>query len=676
MITCQKQLNIVWRDEFEGQSLDRDKWDVDNEFAKPNCKGNWMQQLHCNLDQPKNLQSTHECLAITAAHETNPYLLSNNKSFSSAMITSKKSWTYGRFEIRAALPNGKMLRTAFIMIPAAEQTEWPLNGQIDVMTNIQDSSLDAGAHYGLSQNGDAPYTGAEYNAVSANLQDFHTYAVEWNETHIQWFFDDNKYSEDFDINKTLTTDYTKNGQPFDKAFKFTLSLGVGGDADYLFPGMTLTESDYMSWKCSAIIIDYVRVYEWVDNHTVHSGHISSVGDRTSSADICESVMSYIRSPDHTDGDCHTTPGPIEPMFKLTLTSIVSIICGLIIAILIVIVIFLAVRQKRLNLVNQEISLDSYDDCRAGDSRLKRDETYDEDEFEGPVLDREHWDVDNTMSTAKCMDFNSNRANQLHCNLDHPKNLQLRDGCLAITAAQESNNTIYSSALITTTKSWTYGRFVIRAALPNGKMLRPVIVMFPVAGHEGRWPIGGQIDILSNNQNSLLNGGAHYGSPAVYSNQGHRKVSENLQDFHTYGVEWNETHIQWFFDDQDQLQNLDINRTLSDAYERKGQPFDRPFRLRLELGVGGDADYLFPGQTLTDRDYKSWKCSAFIIDYIRVYQWVDSPNSSSITGDNRTSSADICEDVMSHIRSYNKTDDNKSISANPTGVGVGQQRYDR
>ncbi|CAG2176749.1 unnamed protein product, partial [Oppiella nova] len=260
-----------------------------------------MHQLHCNLDHPKNLQSTHGCLAITAALEANPYILFNNKKFSSGTITSKKGWTYGRFEIRAALPNGKMLRP------------------IDVMTNIQDSSLYAGAHYGLSQNGSVPYTGAKYNAVSVNLQNFHTYAVEWNETHIQWFFDDNKYSGDFDINKTLTTDYTKKGQPFDKAFKFTLSLGVGGDADFMFPGMTLTESDYMSWKCSAIIIDYVRVYEWVDNHTVHSGHISSLGDRTSSADICESVMSYIRSPDHTDGHSHTTPGPIEPTFTLSLT---------------------------------------------------------------------------------------------------------------------------------------------------------------------------------------------------------------------------------------------------------------------------------------------------------------------------------------------------------------------
>ncbi|CAG2168124.1 unnamed protein product [Oppiella nova] len=360
MITCQKQLNVVWRDEFEGQSLDRDKWDVENEFVKTNCKDNWQHELDCNLDHPKNLQSTHGCLAITAARETNPYILSNNKKFSSAMITTTKSWTYGRFEIRAALPNGKMLRPDFNMIPAAGQTKWALDGQIDVMANIQDSSLHAGAHYGLSHNGGQnAYTGAKYNAVSVNLQNFHTYAVEWNETHIQWFFDHNKYSGDLDINKTLTTDYTKKGQPFDKAFKLTLSLSVGGDAVYLFPGMTLTESDYMSWKCSAIIIDYVRVYEWVDNHTVHWGHISSVGDRTSSADICESVMSYIQSPNHTDGDSHTTPGPIEPTLTLRLT------------------------QKRLNIVNQEISLDSYDDCRAGDSGLKRDETYDEYSYCAP-----------------------------------------------------------------------------------------------------------------------------------------------------------------------------------------------------------------------------------------------------------------------------------------------------
>ncbi|CAG2168123.1 unnamed protein product [Oppiella nova] len=589
-----KQLNIVWRDEFEGQALDRDKWDVDNEFVKTNCKGNWMHQLHCNLDHPKNLQSTHGCLAITAARETNPYILSNNKNFSSAMITSKKGWPYGRIEIRAVLPNGKMLRPVFIMIHAAGQTKWALDGQIDVMTNIQDSSLYAGAHYGLLKN--YKYTGAEYNAVCANLQEFHTYAVEWNETHIQWFFGDNKHSEDFDINKTLTTNYTKKGQPFDKAFKLTLSLGVGGDADYLFPGMSLTERDYMSWKCSAIIIDYVRVYEWVDNHTVHSGHISSVGDRTSSVDICESVMSYIRSPNHTDGDSHTTPEPIEPTFTLTLTSIVSIVKP------------------------------------------------------------------------------SNWMHQLHCNLDHPKNLQSTHGCLAITAAREtnpyilSNNKNFSSAMITSKKGWSYGRFEIRAVLPNGKMLRPAFIMIPTA-EQTNWPLDGQIDVMTNIQGSSLYAGAHYGLSQNYGYIGaeYNAISANLQDFHTYAVEWNETHIQWFFDDNKYSEDFDINKMLTTDYTKNGQPFDKAFKFILSLGVGGDADYLFPGMTLTESDYMSWKCSAIIIDYVRVYEWVDihtvhSGHISSV-GD-RTSSADICESVMSYIRSPNHTDGDSHTTPGP------------
>jgi beta-glucanase (GH16 family) len=40
-----------------------------------------------------------------------------NKEYTSARITTKEGFTYGKFEIRAALPNGKMLRPAFFMIP-------------------------------------------------------------------------------------------------------------------------------------------------------------------------------------------------------------------------------------------------------------------------------------------------------------------------------------------------------------------------------------------------------------------------------------------------------------------------------------------------------------------------------------------------------------------------------
>jgi len=45
----------------------------------------------------------------------------------------------------------------------------------------------------------------------------------------------------------------------------------------------------------------------------------------------------------------------------------------------------------------------------------------------------------------------------------------------------------------------------------------------------------------------------------------------------------------------------------------------PFRLAIYLGVGG---HLFEDQTLTVEDVIKWKCSLLIIDYVRIYEWVN------------------------------------------------------
>jgi beta-glucanase (GH16 family) len=63
-----------------------------------------------------------------------------NKEFTSAKIVTKQAFTYGRFEIRAALPKGKLLRSAIFMI-SEPYSEWARNGQIDIMTNVQNKKL-------------------------------------------------------------------------------------------------------------------------------------------------------------------------------------------------------------------------------------------------------------------------------------------------------------------------------------------------------------------------------------------------------------------------------------------------------------------------------------------------------------------------------------------------------
>jgi beta-glucanase (GH16 family) len=73
--------------------------------------GNW--ELQCyTAHRPQNLRVKGRQLIIHANVEAY-----NGKNFTSARITSKNAWTYGRFEARAKLPKGKMLWPAIWLLP-------------------------------------------------------------------------------------------------------------------------------------------------------------------------------------------------------------------------------------------------------------------------------------------------------------------------------------------------------------------------------------------------------------------------------------------------------------------------------------------------------------------------------------------------------------------------------
>ncbi len=136
--------------------------------------------MNCNTNSPKNLRLIDGTLAITVIREK--YL---NKEYTSAKIITREGFTYGRFEIRDALPKGKTLRPAIFMM-ADKFDGWAKNDQIDIMTNIQDNELGAGIHYSIPAQYEFNKIG--YFSTHSNLNDFHTYSIEWNESEIKWFF--------------------------------------------------------------------------------------------------------------------------------------------------------------------------------------------------------------------------------------------------------------------------------------------------------------------------------------------------------------------------------------------------------------------------------------------------------------------------------------------------------
>ena len=171
--------------------------------------------------------------------------------YTSTRIKTKKSWKYGRFEIRAKLPAGRGTWSALWALPTDwEYGNWPLSGEIDIMehvgydedvivTSLHNAALSAGNIGGTDQHG--------YLKQPNACELFNNYILEWTEDEIKII-----------INDKVSLQYPKQEKnwakwPFDKRFHLIFNIAVGGNwggakgiDDNIFP--------------SRMEIDYVRVY--------------------------------------------------------------------------------------------------------------------------------------------------------------------------------------------------------------------------------------------------------------------------------------------------------------------------------------------------------------------------------------------------------------------------------
>jgi beta-glucanase (GH16 family) len=295
--------------------------------------------LNCNTNSSQNLRLIDGTLAITVIKEK--YL---NKEYTSAKITTRERFTYGRFEIRTALPKGKMLRPAFFM-QAEIFDGWAKNGQIDIMTNIQNNILAAGIHYGLNPAQYEFNRSGDFSTLS-NLNDFHTYSIEWNESQIKWFFDDINHLS-ININRSLNSEYSRVSEPFDKRFKLVIHLGVGGGDgnNIFFPNEILSLEDVINWNCSLLIIDYVRIYKWENGSQI----LNSSSNNVSVDEICKEVMPLI------------TPKNVSNEKMSTIDAMIfSIISSFLLLVLISIIVFLLIRKTNQKRINDENNIENYD----------------------------------------------------------------------------------------------------------------------------------------------------------------------------------------------------------------------------------------------------------------------------------------------------------------------------
>ncbi len=173
---------------------------------------------------------------------------------------------------------------------------------------------------------------------------------------------------------------------------------------------------------------------------------------------------------------------------------------------------------------------------------------------------------------------------------------------------------YTSASVTTRglHSWTYGRFEMRARIDTRPGLWPA---FWTLGVQGRWPRGGEIDIMEYYRGLLLANVA-WGSkqPGTPKWDDSKKPITEFGDpnwsgkFHVWRMDWDANAIKLYVDDM-LLNSTDLKDTINEDAEGKN-PFQQPQYLILNLALGGTSGGDPSGTQFPAR---------FEVDYVRVYQ---------------------------------------------------------
>ncbi len=202
--------------------------------------------------------------------------------------------------------------------------------------------------------------------------------------------------------------------------------------------------------------------------------------------------------------------------------------------------------------------------------------------------------------------------------NRPKNVRVEGGVLVIEAHKESYTdgsvtADYTSGSIETEnrKNFKYGRLEVRAKMPYGSGSHTGIWFSGANISEIGWPGCGELDVAEyvGRLPHTIHSVNHYACPANKTEHcktyvGQFTVMNPYDNFHIYGVEWDEQQIKYFIDNTHVATfNVDDAGTGSD------NPFREEFVFHLNYSLGGW------GWEVDD----STMPQKFEIDYVRFYE---------------------------------------------------------
>jgi beta-glucanase (GH16 family) len=267
---------LVWSDEFNYTGhLDPNKWGYEEGYVRHN------ELQYYTVNRLENARVDGHNLLIELRKETPESFLPtsiNDKwhRYTSASVNTRNtaSWTYGRFEVRAKMPQGKGTWPAIWFLsplrlpaipgppiprgPDGKEAQPPAGapyrgesalGEIDLMESWGSHPDKTAVHI----HGTKGPTPSKTVPVDDMYGKFHLYALEWYPDHIDFFLDDTKI---------LT--YKKDpaaGWSFDRPMYLIMNIACGGPDEPAPDDSKLPQ--FMT-------VDYVRVYQKISERGVPS----------------------------------------------------------------------------------------------------------------------------------------------------------------------------------------------------------------------------------------------------------------------------------------------------------------------------------------------------------------------------------------------------------------------
>lgn len=274
---------LVWSDEFEGETLDLDKWGYDLGDGSDRGLERWgNNEQQWYTDQ--NTTVADGSLKITAYNES----VQEGFPYTSSRITTagKLDFTYGRAEARLKTTQGQGLWSAFWMLSSDSpygSDGWAATGEIDIMeaanpgvaaTEFLGSTIFHGFPW--------PWQQSLSTALPEDIvaSEYNVYAVEWEQNAIRFYVNDvhiktissQSYYSYFYNEDTQGYELAVNGAPFDTDFYLILNLAVGGN----LTGNLVEDSSLPG----ELEVDYVRVYRCATERADGRGCNSNVSQAT------------------------------------------------------------------------------------------------------------------------------------------------------------------------------------------------------------------------------------------------------------------------------------------------------------------------------------------------------------------------------------------------------------